>query len=356
MDELAIQSKGFNLFSEFSTYFDGPRLFFAYFGKIPSIKVIDRIDEKRLGKWLESEWKDKILARHSRQVYNRKENNLKSTDSFFILDNELIIHQDAERLIILYHSCPEETVIALLMQIRRHASRVGNRREIFLLINGQNGIETTPLKLKKPSLNLALHYNDDLISLHDKVIRTLKKRGHSGLYLFHGIPGTGKSTYIRHLVCSIDKKVIFMPPGIAGQLDSAMIAKLLIDNDNTVFVIEDAEELLHSRVAGKNSALSMLLNLTDGLLGEALGIQIIVTFNTNPASLDKALLRKGRLIALYEFKPLAVEKTNILLRKMVMTECSAHGPMTLADIFHARDESFQFNSSRNAIGFLANAV
>jgi hypothetical protein len=107
-----------------------------------------------------------------------------------------------------------------------------------------------------------------------------------------------------------------MPPGLAGNLDTPNIVSLLMENANTVFVIEDAEELILSREKSKNSSISMLLNLTDGLLGESLGIQIIATFNTHVSNIGKALLRKGRLIALYEFNVLAAEKSMALLKKL----------------------------------------
>jgi hypothetical protein len=51
------------------------------------------------------------------------------------------------------------------------------------------------------------------------------------------------------------------------------------------------------------------------LLGESLGIQIIATFNTHISNIDKALLRKGRLIGLYEFKPLSMDKSKVLLEE-----------------------------------------
>jgi ATP-dependent 26S proteasome regulatory subunit len=86
-----------------------------------------------------------------------------------------------------------------------------------------------------------------------------------------------------------------------------------MDNRNSVLVIEDAEELISSREEVRNSNLSMLLNLTDGLLGESVGIQIIVTFNTDVNNIDKALLRKGRLSIIYEFKLLALDRRNALL-------------------------------------------
>ena len=148
-----------------------------------------------------------------------------------------------------------------------------------------------------------------------------------------------------------------MPPGLAGNMDSPNVANLLLRNRNTVFVIEDAEELLNSRDVGRNSSISMLLNLTDGLLGETLGIQIICTFNTNLKNIDKALLRKGRLLALYDFKPLAPVKAKILLNEIGVPGFSVSEAMTLADIFNTEDELYVHkNDNRPQIGFLSNAV
>jgi hypothetical protein len=43
-----------------------------------------------------------------------------------------------------------------------------------------------------------------------------------------------------------------------------------------------------------------------------LNLQIICTFNTDLTNVDEALLRKGRLIAKYEFKALAEQKSQAL--------------------------------------------
>jgi len=55
-----------------------------------------------------------------------------------------------------------------------------------------------------------------------------------------------------------------------------------------------------------------LLNISDGLLYDCLNIQIICSFNIDIIKVDSALLRKGRLIAKYEFKELEVAKAQAL--------------------------------------------
>jgi ATP-dependent 26S proteasome regulatory subunit len=137
---------------------------------------------------------------------------------------------------------------------------------------------------------------------------------------------------------------------MAGNLDNVGLTNFLLDNKNCVLVIEDAEELILSRDNHHNSKLSFLLNLTDGLLGESLGIQIIATFNTDLKNIDKALLRKGRLTSIYEFTTLEVSKTNILLQKLGH-EVEIDKPMSLADIFNFNINTNYTPKLKKAVGF-----
>ena len=351
------QLTSLNLFAEGGLYIASCRLYYAYFKKVPSIKTICEIDATRLRNWLDKEGNVLVLNKHSTQDYDRKEKKLKYTDAFYLLRNGLLVNLDAFSVNILHDCTQDEMASQLAMQLKQFIRRRRKTQNICMVINGQNGLQTAALKIKKPMMDLSKNYNDDLNPLHLKLVMQLKQRDKSGLILFHGLPGTGKSTYIRYLIRCINKKVIFLPPGLAGNLDAPSVANLLITNANTVFVIEDAEELLLSRDTNKNSSISMLLNLTDGLLGETLGIQVIATFNTDLHNIDKALLRKGRLTALYEFKPLSVEKSEILLKESGIKDYFVSQPMTLADIYNTKNEDYQFKTnSRPQIGFLYNAT
>jgi ATP-dependent 26S proteasome regulatory subunit len=93
---------------------------------------------------------------------------------------------------------------------------------------------------------------------------------------------------------------------------------------------------------------STLLQLTDGLFSDFLNIKIICTFNTNLDRIDKALLRKGRMIAKYNFTPLSPEKTAALAKKLGHEHVS--GSMTLADIFSYDHQAFN-KPTKRSIGF-----
>ena len=66
--------------------------------------------------------------------------------------------------------------------------------------------------------------------------------------------------------------------------------------------------------------------------------QIIATFNCDLTSIDPALLRKGRLIANYEFNKLDLESSRILSDKLGYGTDGVTEPMTLAEIFNQGGE------------------
>ena len=66
--------------------------------------------------------------------------------------------------------------------------------------------------------------------------------------------------------------------------------------------------------------------------------QIIATFNCDLTTIDPALLRKGRLIANYEFNKLDVESSKILSDKLGFGTEQVTTPMTLAEIYNQNEK------------------
>jgi predicted alpha/beta-fold hydrolase len=58
----------------------------------------------------------------------------------------------------------------------------------------------------------------------------LNKKGDKGIVLLHGLPGTGKTTYLRYLIGRLKKRVLFLSPNVAGNLMDPDFIDLLIDN------------------------------------------------------------------------------------------------------------------------------
>ena len=90
-----------------------------------------------------------------------------------------------------------------------------------------------------------------------------------------------------------------------------------MQHENSILIIEDAENIILDRKQEtflSKQAVSNLLNLSDGLLGDAMHQQIICTFNCDVQGIDPALLREGRLVIEHKFDKLSAEKARRLSR------------------------------------------
>ena len=348
--ELKLINISFDIYSENRGYINQYRLFHAYFGVVPNVKKIFGIDMTALRIWIANELKDEIQLVHYEQCYESTQRTNLYTDLYYIFKNNIVIYLCNNCVFILFIPKNEIAVREFENSLYRFQLKTVITTKISFIVNSNRGLTTKDIVLKKPVLNFLLHYNDDFKIIHQNILKNIKKKHTKGLYLFHGLPGTGKSTYIKYLIHRQNKKVIFLSPSMAGKLDNIELTNFLLDNQNCVLVIEDAEELILSRDNQHNSKLSFLLNLTDGLLGECLGIQIIATFNTDLKNIDKALLRKGRLTAIYEFKELELFKTNSLL-KQLGNDVETKNPMVLADIFNFTIDTNYQPKLKKAVGF-----
>jgi ATP-dependent 26S proteasome regulatory subunit len=198
-----------------------------------------------------------------------------------------------------------------------------------------------------------MNYGDNFLKVHTHIEKALKTKSTGGLVLLHGAPGTGKSTYIKHLAYIVPKKFLFIPTSIAPRIDTPSFISLLAENQNCVLVIEDAEKILTERESGYDSPVATVLNMTDGIVGDCLGTHIIATFNINGDEIDKALMRKGRLIAEHRFEALSIDDTRRLVDELKI-DIEVTEPMTLAEIYGAQNEYYkatELEVPKTKIGF-----
>ena len=220
-----------------------------------------------------------------------------------------------------------------------------------MIININNHLELKPIKPSNAINDITPLFNDDFLPVDEK-IRSFLNSKESGIIILHGKQGTGKTSYIRSLISkNTNNEIIYVPSDMMSALSSPGFLTFMLSHENSILILEDCEELLRSRKGsnGINNGLLNILNMSDGLLGDALKIKFICTFNNDIKDIDIALQRKGRLFARYEFKPLCKEKVKVLNEKFNLDIPEQNiKDMTLAEIFNYHDPDY--TKYNNVIG------
>jgi hypothetical protein len=164
------------------------------------------------------------------------------------------------------------------------------------------------------------------------------------LVLLHGPPGTGKTTALRALArewskwcqfdCVLDPEQLFSNP---AYLMEVAVGEEGDDRRWRLLVVEDCDELISGDAkAATGQALSRLLNLTDGLLGQGRDVLVAITTNEPLAALHPAVVRPGRCLAQVEVGRMSPAEAGSWLG----ADGAAHrldDGATLAELYALRD-------------------
>lgn len=191
---------------------------------------------------------------------------------------------------------------------------------------GPHGARSARRRIKAPEwADVAANYERGA-GLDIAKLITSKVPSAGRLVLWHGEPGTGKTNALRALArvwsdwCATH--FITDPEAFLGAGTSYLLDVLTSESttsgtkglDWKMVVLEDSGELLtadaHERTG---QALSRLLNITDGLIGQGMQVIVLVTTNEPLRRLHPAIQREGRCWKEIEFVPLSAREANLWL-------------------------------------------
>ncbi|PZM85774.1 ATPase [Candidatus Gracilibacteria bacterium] len=224
--------------------------------------------------------------------------------------------------------------------------------KISLLVREYDNITLNEYKIFPKKIDFETMYNDDFLDVSKHIVSELKNSS-KGIVLLHGLPGSGKTNYIKWLTGEIsNKKFIFVPTTMISSLTEPSFINFFIENKNSILVFEDCENYISERSSGNpyTDVVSTILNLADGILSDVVECQIICTFNANIGKIDKALLRKGRLIAEYCFKEIEIEKVNKYFKSQKSKQ-KTDKPLLLTEMMNLEKNHFTEKEEKKKIGF-----
>jgi len=329
--------------------------FFHQNGTVPNKKSFFRVEyltlEKELTELFPQRWKED----YTEQEFIKKENKYKQKHRVWFLQKDIWIRyrNDYESMAATLYYLPSAEAEALqktelLLQNLVKEKEEDHKGSFSFITTIHGHFHLKEFKHIGDKIDIEDHYNEDFYAFSQRTVEKLQKTKSHGLVLLHGKPGTGKTTYIRYLASQLTKRMIYFPPYMASHISSPELINFLMDQEESILVLEDADNVISKRMGNDSSAISNLLNLSDGLLGQCLHIPVICTFNIMHTELDAALLRKGRLLGMYEFKPLQPVVANRLAQKIHLKNSFSH-PVTLAEIYNIGEE--EYLPQKQEIGF-----
>jgi ATPase family associated with various cellular activities (AAA) len=319
----------------------GKALYLYCFNVIPSINHMNRIDGEKAFVMLKEKFPHLIQSVHSYRWYDQQKKEYEFDETFVIMNNRCILEFDTDYCEIFHDGTQDEFIQECAASMKRFKQRQRRKPlEINLVTNGRSGLQLKGLEIKRTLLNLDLYYEDDFKEVNEVICKRLSSSKDKGLVLLHGLPGTGKTTYLRYMIGKIKKKVLFLSPGVAKDIMNPEFVQLLVNNPDSVMIIEDAENIIMDRRYSSSSSVSALLNIADGLMADFLNVQIVCTFNSPLTMVDTALMRQGRLIAKYEFGKLGIAKAQ-RLSKHFGFDNEITEPMTIAELAHQHEVKYE---------------
>ena len=174
--QLAPLLKSIDIFDSEGLYLNNIRLFYAYFGKAPSLKNIPNVDCSRIRKWIETTMPGKIINTHSYEKHYKDQSKITCQYIFYVMNNELLLSLSPERNCaeVVYGSGNEYLAQELFDKLKRFKKKDKRTTDINIIISGRS-IDLFPIKVKKPTLNISTHYNDDLEPLNNIILKNLNK-------------------------------------------------------------------------------------------------------------------------------------------------------------------------------------
>lgn len=215
--------------------------------------------------------------------------------------------------------------------------------KVYMFASTESGPELKQISGKAGVILQRDNYMPNVLNDFDHIINDLQSNSPCGrIVIISGEPGGGKSFFIRGITEAVKNAMfIIIQPSMIHELMGPNFVPTLLEyhchGQSIVLIIEDADSILINRQSDNINAITALLNLSDGLLGNMLDIKILATTNAKKLELDPAITRDGRCCRQVVVDELNRDKAQSIFNRLTMKHIELPHQKTymLANIYKA---------------------
>ena len=161
------------------------------------------------------------------------------------------------------------------------------------------------------------------------------KESTAKILIVYGPAGTGKTSFIRDMLCELGMNALISFDQKILMSDSTFV-NYMMDTIHDCIVMEDSDELLTGGRGDDNKIISKILNVSDGLIKLPSKKMIFSTNLPKVGDIDSAIIRPSRCFDLLEFRLLTFAEAKVVADKYkVLLPVKSH--YTLAEIFAEKE-------------------
>jgi hypothetical protein len=255
-------------------------------------------------------------------------------------------------------SSDKEIVSKFTSKARLLFKETDKKDKVFVLISTPGGLEMRSLGMAGTEF-IPDNYNAHVEQSYKYIVNELNKESPNGrIVLLNGPPGTGKTFCLRAMLKDVPNSTfLIIPSNMVDAISDPSFMTFFYNNKNQldgpiVLVIEDADRCLASRASDNISAISTLLNMTDGIAGHLLDIRVVATTNASMDEIDSAVTRPGRLLKHVQINKLTPDECSKIWYRLCGEKKEFPYSKTLAELYcESQGEVRPMESKKKSMGF-----
>lgn len=263
----------------------------------------------------------------------------------------------------IFYSNSPERFVKMRDLLKASIEKTKKRGRVFVLAQQGNDLVLREFGVAGEDF-IAENYRSEVVEDYRHIIKDLASKDPCGrIIILDGEPGTGKTHMVRAMLNELENATfILIPTAMVTSLGSPSFLPVLMNQRNNgplILVLEDADEALTSRKADNISAISTLLNFSDGIFGSLLDMRIVATTNIELNSIDAAVMRPGRLCRRVYVGKLSHTQAAAIYKRIAgkdATDFTAGNFYTLGEVYKAAkgsgDGKVVAKPAKGRIGFV----